>query len=276
MIFMETRSPGAEFRDNQPPLASVFCLHDLPEQESGISRMFSFGAAKYFQCGGSYMTTKRTAMFTAFAVLIFLLSFFAIQPVKADTITLASTGTSADAGQTNSMGATIAIVPNSSWAAALPGSSWVSFAQTSSASAPGYVQVANGTVVDFYDTFTISGTPSGGTLTVMGDDSAAVLLNGTQLIAEASPIGNTYRACSDFGIGCLMPTTITIPASDLQNGANTLEFEVGQRNGYSFGLDYLGSVINPAIASEPAAGLMLGLGLLALSAIALRRRRLNA
>jgi len=50
-IFMEARSPGAEFRDNQPPLPSAFRLHDLPGQESGISRMFSFGATKYLQCG---------------------------------------------------------------------------------------------------------------------------------------------------------------------------------------------------------------------------------
>lgn len=221
------------------------------------------------------MTATRTATFTAFAAFIFFLSFFAIQPVKADAITLASTGTSADAGQTNSMGATVTVTPDSAWLSALPGSSWVSFAPTTTSSA-GFVSVPNGTVVNFYDTFNVSGTPTSGSITVMADDSAAVLLNGVLLMAEGSPAGNTYATCSNSGIGCLSPVTINLPATDLQTGANTLEFEVAQRNGYSFGLDYLGSVVDPVTASEPAAGLMLGLGLLALSAVGLRRRRLNA
>ena len=220
------------------------------------------------------MTATRTATFTALAVLIFFVSFV-IQPAKADTITFASTGTSADAGQTNSMGATVTVTPDSAWLSALPGSSWVSFAATSDSSA-GFVAVPNGTVVNFFDTFNLPGTPTSGSITVMADDSAAVLLNGVLLMGEANAAGNTYATCSNSGIGCLSPITINLPTTALKTGANTLEFEVAQRNGYSFGLDYLGSVVDPAIASEPAAGLMLGLGLLALSAIALRRRRLNA
>ena len=220
------------------------------------------------------MITKRTVT-TAFAFLAFSLSFLSVQPVKADTISLASTGTSADAGQTNSMGATVAVTPDSAWLSALPGSSWVSFAATTDSSA-GFIAVPNGTVVNFFDTFNIPGTPTSGSITVMADDSAAVMLNGVLLMAEAGSAGNTYATCSNSGIGCLSPVTINLPATDLKAGANTLEFEVAQRNGYSFGLDYVGSVVDPAIASEPSAGLMLGLGLLALSAIALRRRRLNA
>jgi MYXO-CTERM domain-containing protein len=222
----------------------------------------------------SDMTTTRTATFTAFAFFMFFLSFFAIQPAKADTITLASTGTSADAGQTNSMGATVTVTPDPAWLSALPGSSWVSFAATTDSSA-GFVAVPNGTVVNFYDTFNVSGTPTSGSITVMADDSATILLNGVALATPTQPSG-TSPSCWAFSSGCLSPTTISLPTTLLHAGVNTLDFEVVQLGGASFGLDYLGTVLDPVSASEPPAGLMLGLGLLALSAIALRRRRLNA
>ena len=139
----------------------------------------------------------------------------------------------------------IVIAPNTAWASALPGSSWVSFGLTGDTSNPGFFVVPNGTVVSFFDVFNVPGTPTGGTLTVMADDSATVLLNGVVLMAEATSVGNNYATCSDFGIGCVRPTVLDLPASLLQTGSNTLEFEVAQRAGSSFGLDYAGSVIDP-------------------------------
>jgi hypothetical protein len=216
------------------------------------------------------MTARRTAVA---ASLFCILSFFGAAAAHADSIiSLASLGTSADSGESNSMGATIAISPNTSWATALTGSSWVSFADTGNTSAPGFVTVANGTVVSFFDTFNIAGTPTGGTLTVMADDSATVLLNGVNLMSEASSTGNTYATCSNFGIGCVSPTTITLPASVLLSGSNTLEFEVAQRAGYSFGLDYIASITDPSSVFEPASGLLVALGLVALSVVGLRRK----
>jgi hypothetical protein len=216
------------------------------------------------------MTARRT---TVAASLFCILSFFCVTAAHADSIvSVASLGTSADSGESNSMGATIAISPNTGWATALTGSSWVSFANTGNTSAPGFVTVPNGTVVSFFDTFYIAGTPTGGTITVMADDSAAVLLNGVNLMSEASATGNTYTTCSNFGIGCLSPTTITIPASDLQTGSNTLEFDVAQRAGYSFGLDYIASITDPSSMTEPASGLLLALGLVGLAAMSIRRK----
>jgi hypothetical protein len=216
------------------------------------------------------MTARRTAVA---ASLFCILSFFGATAAHADSIvSLASLGTSADSGESNSMGATIAISPNTSWATALTGSSWVSFANTGNTSAPGFVTVPNGTVVSFLDTFNIGGTPTGGTITVMADDSAAVLLNGVSLMSEASSTGNTYATCSNFGVGCVSPTTITIPASVLKTGSNTLEFDVAQRAGYSFGLDYIASITDPSSVPEPGSGLLVGLGLLALSVVGLRRK----
>jgi hypothetical protein len=213
-------------------------------------------------------------MSTRIVALAFVLcpAFLVINPARADSIvSLASVGTVVDSGQSTSAGATIAIAPNTGWASALPGSSWVSFSSTGDTSGAGFVSVPNGSVISFFDVFDLSGTAIGGSLTVMADDSATVLLNGVTLMAEATSIGNTYSTCSDFGIGCILPTTINVPSYLLNSGANTLEFQVAQRAGSSFGLDYLGSVIDLVDTLEPASGLMFGLGLLALSAIVWRR-----
>src|SRR5277367_5023997 len=134
--------------------------------------------------GGFVMRRRR-----AVGLAVFLLfSFIAIQSAHADSITisLASVGTASDSGQSNSNGATVAIAPNSLWANALPGSSWVSFGLTGNTSAPGFLEVANGTIVSFFDVFNLPGAATSGTLTVMADDSAAVLLNGVSLMSEAS------------------------------------------------------------------------------------------
>jgi hypothetical protein len=193
-------------------------------------------------------------------LLVFSLSLAA--KINADTVPLASSGTAIDSGQSNSSGNTIAIAPNPGWAAPLAGSSWVSFGLTGDPSTPGFFVVPNGTIVSFLDVFNISGTPTGGTISVMADDSATVILNGVTLMAEGSMTGNTYATCSDFGIGCLVPTIINLPMSALQKGSNTLEFDVAQRAGSSFGLDYSGSVSETVSTPEPASALLLGLGLL--------------
>jgi PEP-CTERM motif len=198
--------------------------------------------------------------------------------IFADTLTvsLASVGTASDPNQTNSTGnPTIAIAPNQYWAAALPGSSWVSFGSTGDTSAPGFFVVPNNTSVNFLDSFNLNGAPTGGTLSLMADDSAAVFLNGHQLIAEATTVDNTYSPhCSNFDIGCLSPTTLDL-SPYLQTGLNTLEFQVWQRGGSSFGLDYSGSVTDPVATPEPATLLLLSLGLgsLLLGDVLLRRNR---
>jgi PEP-CTERM motif-containing protein len=215
------------------------------------------------------------------AVLLLLLSLSLLATAKADTLTinLTSAGTAADPGQYNSMGNTVVIADPGSWTT-LPGSSWVSFADTGDPSAAGFVPVANGTVVSFFDVFNVTGAPTGGSITVLADDTASVILNGVTLMAMAPMTGNTYAFCSDFDITCLVPTTINLPASVLQTGSNTLEFDVAQEAGGGFGLDYSGSVssfIDPydeAVATpEPPSVILLGVGLLALAAFALRRKR---
>jgi hypothetical protein len=150
----------------------------------------------------------------------------------------------------------------------------VSFGSTGDTLASGFVAIPNGTVVSFFQVINLPGTATGGSLTVMADDSAAVLLNGVSLTSEAGSIGNIYTTCSDFGIGCVLPTTINLSAPLFHSGANTLEFQVAQRGGSSFGLDYSGSVSDVVDTAEPASGLMLGLGLLVLSPVVYRRVQL--
>jgi hypothetical protein len=214
---------------------------------------------------------KNSQLLRTAILFVFVLCVFSV--AKADNITLASVGTAADAGQTNSNGATIAIAPNSLWAAALPGSSWVSYASTGSTTAAGFLVVANGTVVNFSDVFNVSGTPTGGSISVLADDSAAVYLNGVLLQAEAPSAGNKYAICSDFGIGCLVATTINLPASDLNEGSNTLVFAVAQRNGVSFGLDYAGFVTDPSTTvPEPGMALLMMLGLVSVGGASFFRK----
>jgi hypothetical protein len=207
------------------------------------------------------------------ATLFLLFSLLVVYTTHADSINLASVGTAANSGQTNSNGTTYAIAPNSVWAAAFAGSSWVSFGSTGDTKDPGFYVVPNGTVVSFFDVFNVSGTPDGGTLSVMADDSSGVLLNGVSLMGEASATGNNYVRCSDFGIGCVNPTTFDLPGSDLHTGLNTLEFQVAQRAGSSYGLDYAGSVNDPVATPEPASVSLMAFGLLMLTGLVYLRKR---
>src|SRR5262249_35802374 len=90
--------------------------------------------------------------------------------------------------------------------------------------------------------------------------------------------GDVNGHCSDFGIGCVVPTTINLPVSDLLSGSNTIEFDVVQHN-WSFGLDYSGYVTSvhaddaPVNTPEPGSAMLLGSGLLMLGLVAFSKRR---
>jgi PEP-CTERM motif-containing protein len=220
---------------------------------------------------GKGTAVKRTLGKLTILVAVVLLASTA---VYADNVVLASLGTAANSGETNSSGnPTITIDKNAAWADPLGTSSWVSYVNSGNTSGAGYVQVANGTTVSFLDHFTLSGTPTSGWLEVMADDSTSVSLNGHMLVAEASTTNNHYNTCSDFGIGCKGAYLINLGdyLNDLQVGDNVLQFDVSQHAGSSYGLDYFGQ-IDPETASVPEPG---SLFLLAtgFSALALRLRR---
>ncbi len=204
---------------------------------------------------------------TKHAVLAGALSVFAATSYGS-SLSLYSSATET----TNNSGlATVNIPKNPSWAAPLPGSSWVSYVQSGDPSSPGYISPANGTVVTFVDTFFVGGTPLNGILSVLADDSASVTLNGQLLTAEASSTGNGYTTCSNTSIGCLAVTQGNVSLTGhLVSGLNTLSFAVAQRAGVSFGLDYAGTV-NYTATPEPGTIALMGLPLLVLGLI--RRKR---
>jgi PEP-CTERM motif len=194
---------------------------------------------------------------------------FVATPASAATITLTSDGTAVDADETNSAAlATLAITPYPGWAAPLPGSSWVSYTQSGGpANAAGQppVVVPNNTIVSFFDFFTTTGAMTG-SITVLADDSTSVLLDGVLLFPEAPP--NTYSQCSDVPIGCVTTTSQVIALNVLSAGVHTLRFDVAQRAEVAFGLNYAGSISD---VPEPTSMLLLGTGLLGLTARVRRR-----
>lgn len=197
---------------------------------------------------------------------------------KADTFVASSAANTTNDSVTQGLvnaGSTINVDPNPNWAAALPGSNWVSFTTTGNPSDAGFYVVPNGTSVTFTQTFTLTGSPVyGGTLSVMADDTTSVILNGTTIFSAA--LGGSYPTCSTVPVGCLTSTAAVIdltPYLGLLNtdGTNTLSFQVYQENGSSFGLDYAGVINTP----EPGMLAMLGLGLVGLFFIGRRNYAAN-
>ncbi len=166
-------------------------------------------------------------------------------------------------------GPTQDIAQHPAWAAPLPGSSWISYAVTGDPSLSNYYVVPNGTSVTFSQTFNLDSPATGGTLSVMADDTTSVILNNVTIYAAA--LGGSYPTCSSQPIGCLTSTAATIDLSaflnDFNTGLNTISFQVYQEAGASFGLDYAGTVSTP----EPGMLAMLGIGLAGLFLLGRRR-----
>lgn len=131
--------------------------------------------------------------------------------------------------------------------------------------------ICNNDFVNFYEDFTASAN-STGILQVMADDTAAVWVNGNKVFAENDPYstgGNTYNTCSNVAIGCLNSGTVgTVNlAGLLVDGTNRIVFQVFQRNGTGYGVDYYAEVV-----PRPGFYGVLALGLSGLC-FAIRRKR---
>jgi hypothetical protein len=166
--------------------------------------------------------------------------------------------------------------PNPGWAAALPGSDWISYGPTGDRRDPGYFSPPDGTDVTFTATFTLNGIITGANLLVLADDPLSVTLNGHPLMSidlpGAPPCAKKPGSCAISKERVLIFATL---APYLVDGTNTLSFGVVQVAGSSFGLDFAGEVttrrLDTSETPEPATLALFGGGLLMLAA--LRRRK---
>jgi hypothetical protein len=172
---------------------------------------------------------------------------------------------------------TYALAPGTLWANPAANSTWVGFAPT--AGPVGTVNPNYG-----YYTFTTSFTalstsPYSGTLGVMADDSAQVYLNGTLIVSFGTLGGDGH--CADGTPDCLSTDVVPLSGLSLLSGvdANTLTFVVeqagfGPPGGINdpSGIDFDATLSTVSPIPEPSTLLLLGSGLVGLSAVFLRMR----
>lgn len=147
---------------------------------------------------------------------------------------------------------TIGRAPN--WGQTLPGSSWISFRSGTQDDGNG---PKKGTIAHFTESVNFDGNPTGGSITVLADDTAGVSVNGT-LIASPNTEGPFANRCAESGINCTTSTTIQIPEGLLHAGSNAIKFDLYQRErgeqGHDkapYGLDFIGSITGETVDNPP-------------------------
>jgi hypothetical protein len=174
---------------------------------------------------------------------------------------------------------TYTLSPDTVWAAPVANSTWVGFAPTA-----GPVGTSNPAFG--YYTFTTSftaavpgGAPYDGTLSLMADDTAEVLLNGTVLV----PFGflGSDAHCADGSPSCLVADNVSLSNLVLLGGtdANTLTFVVQQAGTGPTGgtLDPSGVDFDASLSAvpEPSTFALMAIGALAIGGATFGKKALT-
>jgi len=144
--------------------------------------------------------------------------------------------------------------------------SWISYAQTDGSNA----NVANGTVISFYETITVGGAGTG-SVTVWADDTANVFFENIGIPPFQSM--TLDGACHAGPVGCEPGEQTTFNFAFASAGTYQLRFDVYQLGGGPFGLMYTGSANynDAAPTPEPASMAFAGIGLVTVGYMARRR-----
>jgi PEP-CTERM motif len=155
------------------------------------------------------------------------------------------------------------------WAQAIGSSSWVSY----EASGPDDPNSPQNAFYYYTSTFTASPGTYAGSISVLADDTAEILLNGVIVVNFANISNDGHCAVGGNGPTCgyygqTADSEYTVPLSLFLGSSNTLEIIEAQTGNGPAGVDFMGGLNSANVAATPEPGsltlLGTGLGLLAL------------